>query len=182
MVETSATMNFLVNTVRCVAPYAKEVLDIRDSLFSDLYYEPTEKSLEEREQDGMQIVYEVGTGCEYLLNNKGKREDNRLILVCLSPMSILKGAGDVWCLAFHDALTENRKTFSKEVSLWKAPQQVKDREMEEDEKSVVFTLGMLLYGIVSGVIPYGTDQMDEINAKKCMGKTGGGCWEGTGVK
>jgi hypothetical protein len=90
-------------------------------------------------------------------------------------MSILKGGDDVWCLGWHGALMgqkeEGKKeTFGIEVSLWKGPEQIEKREEDESEKSIVFTLGMICYGIVSEKFPYDSDTLEIALGKKVDGE------------
>jgi hypothetical protein len=130
------------------------VVDIRDSLYAEAFKSKVELSFEDRVIMGTRMSYWVSKGAVYILTiDVGAK-----ILFCLSPESILFGEESAIVLvtssSFYEVDENGIDALKPTYVRWTAPEVSSGDTKTPTEKSVVFSLAMITYCVVTATYPF----------------------------
>jgi hypothetical protein len=154
--STTASLNMLVNGFSTQSPTEEIVVDLRDSLFNTLFSPTKEKkTFGQRLKLGGKVCFWVGTGAQHFVQT----EKGRDVLVCLSPESIIHSSSGAFVLcrpsSFFVTDELGAEKLKPERGIWHAPEILRGEEKMVNEKTIVFSLALITFCVMSGRMPYG---------------------------
>jgi hypothetical protein len=161
---STTSVNYLVDGLRSVAPFEKEVVDCRDSLLN-VVVRKSGKVYEWRVKEAGRMIKGVAQLTAHILK---MGEDGEHLLIGLSPMGIIKNPKDVFVIVFHQylldqgELEQGREVFNKELGRWKAPEILRGEEEKETEKSCVYTIMSIAHTMILEEKPF--DEFGDVEA------------------
>jgi hypothetical protein len=94
-------------------------------------------------------------------------EEGEKFLIGFSPLGVVRAPDEILIIVYHKFLVEKEESrggkekFAFELGRWKSPEIIKRIEEKENEKSCVFTIGMMCHTVIMRLYPYDEDT-DEI--------------------
>jgi hypothetical protein len=153
LTSTSLSMNYLVEGWGTIPPFTKIVVDVRDSLGYQMKTRIPKMNVGEREELSGTVGYFVSVGSVEMM----RRQEGLVGLRCLSPENILFSVeGTITINSVDLCGIENEKASleSSEYLRYSSPEVLKGEIVGATEKSVVFSLGMIMYGILNQQFPF----------------------------
>jgi hypothetical protein len=157
---STTSLTFLVDGLSSEAPYEKEIVDARDSLMNSVMSGNSDEMDEDRVWEGGRVSAKLAELCDYILR---KGEEFQVFLIGLSPLGVVKGPCDVLIIVKNPELIQKdengvgRDTFVMEICRWKSPEILFKEIERENEKSCVFTIGMIAFTVVMRLKPFDGD-------------------------
>jgi hypothetical protein len=154
---SSGEMLFLIEGYCTHPPFEGIIIDIRDSLFQSLLTSIPSQTKEEREHSASSLLFWGSKCLLHLLEIK--KGDN--IITTLSPYSVCFTHSGMIVLASYSVEGEISVGFgiSKvdtkgEFVRWRAPELTEGKYPNGNEKTASFSLGMIIYSILSASLPF----------------------------
>jgi hypothetical protein len=157
------SMNFLVEGYGTLPPFNKEGVDVRDSLSFQLKRGVEKMNVVDREELSGVIGYCCCVGGRHVLNNKEGMDGLRF----LCPENILLSVSGTIVISVADLSgIENHRIglLNLEYIRYSSPEMISGETSESSEKTVVFSLGMIMYSILNQDIPF-SGMSEEMSGK-----------------
>jgi hypothetical protein len=150
---TSVSMNFLVESFETMPPFNKAIVDVRDSLSFQMITNIPKMGVSDREELSGAIGYWISVGGKHMIKNQMGMSG----LQHLSGDNICFSIDGIICISCID-LSGMEKGIanlgSSEYIRCSSPEILKGEVIEANEKSVVFSLGMIMYSILNQKIAF----------------------------
>jgi hypothetical protein len=169
---STESLDHLTSGLSSLEPFNIEYCDIRDSIFHHYIHNEGKKPIFERRRNvGVKIYFELGGVCMYV---KTIGEEGDDYLSGLSPFSIVisSSSSSSFILVRESEVVGSGvygggiDAFRMKMSRWKAPERLNGQITKENEKSIVYTLSMIVFTIMDLTVPFEDIQSDELTVGK----------------
>jgi hypothetical protein len=154
---TTTSLDCLVSGFLADSTFAELVVDIRDSLFNTVFSEQ-KKSFD----DLVKLAGKTLFWCARCITDLLNKPDKMQYIACLCPKSIVFGEGGrvvlVKLKSFFELNVHGEEKLKLEFARWNAPEMITCEVSQPNEKTAVFTLGMIAWCIMLRKIPF--DKME----------------------
>ncbi|KAH7824028.1 uncharacterized protein MONOS_9274 [Monocercomonoides exilis] len=178
---TTSSMSNLVDPMACSSPHEKLIVDLRDSMFMLLHGRNEKKemaigSLKEREMTAAQILPHVVLFSEHMviciaLHSDCSSDDSDSSSIS-STTTIATSSSDCSCANRNgrgspppSSAFEDEDDFRKECMRWKAPELLSGAKRHATKKTVVFSIGMMVWECLTLQIPFGEYEAETAGQK-----------------
>jgi hypothetical protein len=167
LATTTTSLDCLVNGFLGDSHYAELVVDIRDSLHNTVFSEQ-KKSFEDLVRLAGKTLFYCAKAVSYLL----VMPVGEKYVLCLCPKGIVFGEGGrvviVKLNSFFALNDDGEEKLSLEFVRWSSPEMLTSSVNKPNEKTAVFTLGMIAWCIMLRKIPFDGMETNDI-AKGIIG-------------
>jgi hypothetical protein len=169
---STESLHYLTSGLASLEPFNVEYCDIRDSIFHHyIHNEGKKPNFERRRNVAVKIYFELGGVCMYVMTIGEEGED---YLSGLSPFSIVISSSSTssFILVRESEVVGSRvygggiDAFRMKMSRWKSPERLNGQITKENEKSIVYTLSMIVFTIMDLTIPFEDILSDELTVGK----------------